>query len=128
MHVASVAQLRRAGETRPEHLADDRGRPVPHSAGRYARPALALRPGLAVIPEPAALDDDGRAEYEVRLIPRDIDGAGSTSLFYKHHPLDVEGWRGDNFPFTFNIDDYNVITSDSVHLPPTVHLFMQATG
>ncbi len=85
-------------------------------------------PGLAVIPEPAALDDDGRAEYEVRLIPRDVDGAGSTSLFYKHHPLDVEGWRGDNFPFTFNIDDYNVITSDSVHLPPTVHLFMQATG
>ena len=24
--------------------------------------------------------------------------------------------------------DYNVVTSDSVHLPPTVHLFMQATG
>ena len=40
----------------------------------------------------------------------------------------VEGWRGDNYAFTFNIDDYNVITSDSVHLPPTVHLFMQATG
>jgi homogentisate 1,2-dioxygenase len=39
-----------------------------------------------------------------------------------------EGWRGDNFPFTFNIDDYNVVTSNSVHLPPTVHLFMQATG
>ena len=31
-------------------------------------------------------------------------------------------------PFTFNIADYNVVTSDSVHLPPTVHLFMQATG
>ena len=51
-----------------------------------------------------------------------------TTLFYQHHPLDVEGWRGDNFPFTFNIADYNVVTSDSVHLPPTVHLFMQATG
>ena len=38
------------------------------------------------------------------------------------------GWRGDNVAFTFNIDDYNVVTSDSVHLPPTVHLFMQATG
>jgi homogentisate 1,2-dioxygenase len=35
---------------------------------------------------------------------------------------------GDNFAFTFNIADYNVVTSDSVHLPPTVHLFMQATG
>ena len=64
------------------------------------------------------------SEYEVRLIH---DG-GPTTLFYQHHPLDVEGWRGDNFPFTFNIADYNVVTSDSVHLPPTVHLFMEATG
>ncbi|BBY78486.1 hypothetical protein MPRF_53850 [Mycolicibacterium parafortuitum] len=89
-------------------------------------------PSQAVIPEPLPIDTgegpqvDG--EYEVRLIHREIAGVGSTSLFYQHHPLDVEGWRGDNFPFTFNIDDYTVITSDSVHLPPTVHLFMQATG
>ena len=85
-------------------------------------------PSQIVIPEPAAIDDgDGPqrdGEYEVRLIHE----GGPTSLFYQHHPLDVEGWRGDNFPFTFNIADYNVITSDSVHLPPTVHLFMQATG
>ena len=32
--------------------------------------------------------------------------------------MDVEGWRGDNFPFTFNIADYNVVASESVHLPP----------
>ena len=81
-------------------------------------------PGLAVIPEPAAVDDDGRDAYEVRLIHE----GGPTTLFYEHNPLDVVGWRGDNFAFTFNIDDYNVVTSDSVHLPPTVHLFMQATG
>ena len=81
-------------------------------------------PSQAIIPEPAPIDDDGRDEYEVRLIH---DGRPD-SLFYQHNPLDVEGWRGDNFPFTFNIDDYNVITSESVHLPPTVHLFMQATG
>ena len=57
-----------------------------------------------------------------------IHEGGPTTLFYQHNPIDVEGWRGDNFAFTFNIADYNVITSDSVHLPPTVHLFMQATG
>ena len=79
-------------------------------------------PAQAVIPEAHAFDEDG--EFEVRLVH---DG-GPTSLFYQHHPLDVAGWRGDNFAFTFNIDDYNVITSDSVHLPPTVHTFMQATG
>lgn len=85
-------------------------------------------PSQAEIPDPAPIDDgvgpqvDG--EYEVRLFHE----GGPTSLFYQHHPLDVEGWRGDNFAFTFNIEDYNVVTSDSVHLPATAHLFMQATG
>jgi homogentisate 1,2-dioxygenase len=79
---------------------------------------------LVVIPEAGVVEDDGRDEYEVRL----RHSGECTSIFYPHDPCDVEGWRGDNFPFTFNIDDYNVLTSDSVHLPPTVHLFMQATG
>ncbi|MET0900577.1 MAG: homogentisate 1,2-dioxygenase [Mycobacterium sp.] len=94
--------------------------PPPGQLGRH----FPFDPSLAVIPEPAAIDDDGRDEYEVRL---NHDG-GPTTLFYQHNPLDVDGWQGDNFPFTFNIADYNVVTSDSVHLPPTVHLFMQATG
>jgi len=84
-------------------------------------------PSQAVLPEPAPSDDpapSGGDEYEVRL----VHAGGPTALYYRHHPLDVEGWRGDNFAFTFNIADYNVITSDSVHLPPTVHLFMEATG
>ena len=87
-------------------------------------------PAQAVVPEPAPIDDDGREEYEVRVYHRPVNGEGpaSTSLFYKHNPIDVEGWRGDNYAFTFNVADYNVVTSDSVHLPPTVHLFMQATG
>ncbi len=98
--------------------------PAPGPLGRH----WPFDPGQATIPEPAPIDDDGRDEYEVRLIHNPVDGIGTTTLFYRHNPIDVEGWRGDNFAFTFNIDDYNVITSDSVHLPPTVHLFMQATG
>jgi homogentisate 1,2-dioxygenase len=98
--------------------------PPPGSLGRH----FPFDPSQAVIPEPEPIaTGDGPqidGEYEVRLIH---DG-GPTMLYYQHHPLDVEGWRGDNFPFTFNIEDYNVVTSDSVHLPPTVHLFMQATG
>jgi homogentisate 1,2-dioxygenase len=81
-------------------------------------------PSQTVIPEPSPIDDDERDEYEVRLIHE----GGPTTLYYQHNPLDVEGWQGDNFPFTFNISDYNVVTSNSVHLPPTVHMFMQATG
>ncbi|HXO52753.1 MAG TPA: homogentisate 1,2-dioxygenase, partial [Mycobacterium sp.] len=98
--------------------------PPPGQLGRH----FPFDPSQAVIPEPEPIAEDGRDEYEVRLIHSPIGGVGTTALFYQHHPLDVEGWRGDNFAFTFNIADYNVITSDSVHLPPTVHLFMQATG
>jgi homogentisate 1,2-dioxygenase len=98
--------------------------PPPGPMGRH----WPFDPSLATVPEPAAIEDDDRTEYEVRLMHRPIDGVGTTSLFYEHNPLDVDGWQGDNFPFTFNIEDYNVVTSDSVHLPPMVHLFMQATG
>jgi homogentisate 1,2-dioxygenase len=94
--------------------------PPPGALGRH----FPFDPSQAIIPEPAPIDDDGRDEYEVRLVHE----GGPTTLFYQHNPIDVEGWRGDNFAFTFNIADYNVVTSDSVHLPPTVHLFMQATG
>ncbi|MGV9711549.1 homogentisate 1,2-dioxygenase [Gordonia sp. NPDC003424] len=79
---------------------------------------------LVVVPEAEAFPDDGREEYEVRFRQRE----GKTSIFYPFNPLDVEGWKGDNFAFTFNLEDYDVITSETVHLPPTVHLFMQATG
>ncbi|MBJ7340111.1 homogentisate 1,2-dioxygenase [Mycolicibacterium sp.] len=102
--------------------------PPPGQLGRH----FPFDPSLTVIPEPGPIEPDpfgdGRDEYEVRLFHSGIDGAGTTSLYYQHNPIDVEGWQGDNFPFTFNIADYNVVTSDSVHLPPTVHLFMQATG
>ncbi|MCV7351249.1 homogentisate 1,2-dioxygenase [Mycobacterium parmense] len=94
--------------------------PAPGALGRH----FPFDPAQATIPEPAPADDDGRDGYEVRLVHR----GGPTTLVYEHNPIDVEGWRGDNFAFTFNIADYNVVTSDSVHLPPTVHLFMQATG
>lgn len=98
--------------------------PPPGPLGRH----FPFDPSQAVIPDPEPIDDDGRAEYQVRLIHRPVDGITTTTLAYQHNPIDVVGWRGDNFAFTFNIDDYTVITSDSVHLPPTVHLFMQATG
>ncbi|MFD7073440.1 homogentisate 1,2-dioxygenase [Nocardioides sp. NPDC059952] len=81
-------------------------------------------PALITVPEPEPVEDDGREEYEVRL----YHSGETTSLFYPHDPCDVEGWRGDNFPFTFNIEDHDVLSSESMHLPPTVHLFLQATG
>lgn len=98
--------------------------PPPGLLGRH----FPFDPAQATIPEPEPVTADTREEYQVRLIHRDSGQGELTTLYYRHNPLDVEGWRGDNFAFTFNIADYNVLTSDSVHLPPTVHLFMQATG
>ncbi len=104
--------------------ADEFRVPPPGPLGRH----WPFDPAQAVIPEPEAIENDGRDNYEVRLYHRPIDDVQTTTLIYPHHPIDVEGWRGDNYAFTFHIDDYNVITSDSVHLPPMVHLFMEATG
>jgi homogentisate 1,2-dioxygenase len=98
--------------------------PPPGPLGRH----WPFDPSLATVPDPEPIEDDDRTSYEVRLMHRPVNEVATTSLFYEHNPLDVEGWQGDNFPFTFNIEDYNVVTSDSVHLPPMVHLFMEATG
>ncbi|WP_313675572.1 homogentisate 1,2-dioxygenase [Mycolicibacterium sp.] len=98
--------------------------PPPGPLGRH----WPFDPSLATVPDPEPIEDDDRTSYEVRLMHRPVNDVETTSLFYEHNPLDVEGWQGDNFPFTFNIEDYNVVTSDSVHLPPMVHLFMEATG
>lgn len=77
---------------------------------------------MVFVPEPEAIEDDGRDEYEV--LYTEWDGE-HTSHFYRHNPLDVVGWRGDNFAFRLNIDEYDVLFSDTVHLPPSVHVFLQ---
>ncbi len=64
-------------------------------------------------PQPALLQ---ASEIEVRV---KYDGEYS-SLFFTEHPCEVFGWKGDLFPFAFNIRDWNVIMSDSLHLPPSM--------
>lgn len=41
-------------------------------------------------------------------------------LVYASHPFDVVGWDGYNFPYAFNIKDFEPITG-RVHQPPPVH-------
>jgi homogentisate 1,2-dioxygenase len=80
-------------------------------------------PDVIQVPEPQVMDGD-QDEYEIRV---KYDGEYS-SIFMDHHPCDVAGWKGDYFPFTFNIRDWNVIMSDSLHLPPSMHVFLVAEG
>lgn len=41
-------------------------------------------------------------------------------ITYKHHPFDVIGWDGYEYPFAFSIHDFEPITG-RVHQPPPVH-------
>lgn len=72
-------------------------------------------------PEPVTKPND---DYEIRVMY----DAEYSSIWVDHHPCDVAGWKGDYFPFAFNISDWNVIMSDSLHLPPSMHVFLVAEG
>ena len=47
-------------------------------------------------------------------------GLVGTKLTYATHPLDVVGWDGCLYPYTFNVEDFMPITG-KVHQPPPVH-------
>ncbi|MFC5176780.1 homogentisate 1,2-dioxygenase [Nocardioides taihuensis] len=59
-------------------------------------------------------------DVEVLVKHRTSAGVVGTRLVYATHPLDVVGWDGCLYPYTFNIDDYMPITG-KVHQPPPVH-------
>ncbi|AFJ34650.1 homogentisate 1,2-dioxygenase [Mycobacterium palustre] len=80
-------------------------------------------PDVVRVPEPVPVTSD-QHEYEIGV---KYDGEYS-SIYAASHPCDVEGWKGDYFPFAFNIRDWNVIMSDSLHLPPSMHCFLVAEG
>ena len=46
-------------------------------------------------------------------------------ITYASHPFDVIGWDGYNFPYAFNIKDFEPITG-RVHLPPPIHQTFEA--
>jgi len=49
------------------------------------------------------------------------------TLVYASHPFDVVGWDGYNFPYAFNIKDFEPITG-RVHQPPPVHQTFESDG
>ncbi len=60
-------------------------------------------------------DEEGAFELDVK-----IDDHISTYEL-DNHPFDVVGWDGYNYPFTFNISDYEPITG-KIHQPPPAHI------
>jgi homogentisate 1,2-dioxygenase len=80
-------------------------------------------PTLVVVPEPSAGDTDSERENgEWEVVIRH--GGQTSTIVYPHDPCDVVGWKGDLFPFKLNIRDWNPISAEGIHLPPTVHQFL----
>ena len=63
-----------------------------------------------------------RDRGEHSLLVRVRGGYQAYALDY--HPLDVVGWDGYVYPYTFNIDDFEPVAG-RVHLPPPVHQTFQ---
>jgi len=45
----------------------------------------------------------------------------------EHHPFDVVGWDGFNYPYAFSIFDFEPITG-RIHMPPPIHQQWEANG
>jgi homogentisate 1,2-dioxygenase len=52
---------------------------------------------------------------------------GWTKLIYATHPFDVVGWDGYNYPYAFNIAEFEPITG-RIHQPPPVHQTFDVPG
>ncbi|MEZ6093494.1 MAG: homogentisate 1,2-dioxygenase [Pirellulaceae bacterium] len=50
-----------------------------------------------------------------------------TRVTMPHHPLDVVGWDGFLYPYTFNAWDFEALTG-TLHLPPPVHQTFECRG
>ncbi|HTO07729.1 MAG TPA: homogentisate 1,2-dioxygenase [Myxococcota bacterium] len=81
-------------------------------------------PEVIAVPEPKAMQGDGRPEYEVR-VKRD---GRVTAFFFDQHPIDVVGWKGDLFPFRFHNTDFRPVTADRNHVPPSAFGLVCAEG
>ncbi|HTW98399.1 MAG TPA: cupin domain-containing protein [Acidimicrobiales bacterium] len=54
-------------------------------------------------------------------------GVAGTVHLAANHPFDVVGWDGCNYPYAFNVSDFEPITG-RVHQPPPVHQVFEASN
>ena len=80
------------------------------------------KPDLAALDE--AFRSSGADVREVEIKREDE----ITRISYDQNIFDVTGWKGDLFPFTLHMSHLNPIMSHRVHLPPSVHTTLAASG
>lgn len=82
------------------------GRHAPFDPGVFERPTL----------DEEFLSQKRSGEWQVRVKRGEEIGI----ITYPFNPLDAIGWKGDLFPVRLNIKDIRAVTSDRLHLPPSV--------
>jgi homogentisate 1,2-dioxygenase len=102
--------------------------------------------GNVVIP-PRYLNPDGQLRLGAPFSERDLhgpretlvidreqdvpvlikDGRRLTRYVMAHHPFDVVGWDGMDYPYTFNADDFEPIIG-TIHQPPPIQQTFDAPG
>jgi homogentisate 1,2-dioxygenase len=66
---------------------------------------------------PEALETiDKHGDFEVKIKKQGL----IYSIVYDHHPFDVVGWDGYQYPYAFSIYNFEPITG-RIHLPPPIH-------
>jgi homogentisate 1,2-dioxygenase len=83
-----------------------------------------IDPTMLDVPDVADYGWPEASEYELRIKA----SGGHTSIFYKNDPLRVVGWKGDLFPYKFNVKSILPIMSNRVHLAPSSWVTFEAPG
>ena len=78
-------------------------------------------------PSEPLVDEGADVEVLVKHRGNGPSGLVGTRLTYATHPLDVVGWDGCLYPYTFNVEDFMPITG-KVHQPPPVHQVFEGTN
>jgi homogentisate 1,2-dioxygenase len=83
-----------------------------------------IDPTMLDVPDVVDYGWPEESEYEVRIKA----GSGHTSIFYKNDPLKTVGWKGDLFPYKFNVKSILPIMSNRIHLAPSSWATFEAEG
>ncbi|MCU0439915.1 MAG: homogentisate 1,2-dioxygenase [Raineya sp.] len=74
-------------------------------------------------PPQELITETEKGEYTVKIKK----GGFIHQYVYEHSPLDLVGWDGFLYPYTFSIYDFEPITG-RIHMPPPIHQTFQCEG
>ena len=119
-HAPVAARRRRAGSTRSRRTATSRRPSATSRATASSSSTRRTASATCTVPAEPLVETGTDVEVLVKHRGNGPSGLVGSRLTYATHPLDVVGWDGCLYPYTFNVEDFMPITG-KVHQPPPVH-------